>query len=246
MGKESVISRKRFAVLGLLVAFILTVLPEFGMAATVSTRSLTGTKSKSQKVSEAPRARKRLTRLSRSRARTVTAARTGRRTRRRRYHERFTASSFMDDKFDSDVTAGEDPVVRQAALDALGNMNGTVLAIEPTSGRVLAMVNQKLALSSGAQPCSTIKLSVALAALSEDLITKDTQIALGRRSRMNLTTALAHSNNAYFEALGRQLGFEKSASTPTSSDWVNWPDTTFRASSSAPIRSRRFPPSSAA
>ena len=115
----------------------------------------------------------------------------------------------MDDSFDSDVTAGEDPVVRQAALDALGNMNGTVLAIEPTSGRVLAMVNQKLALSSGAQPCSTIKLSVALAALSEDLITKDTQIALGRRSRMNLTTALAHSNNAYFEALGRKLGFEK-------------------------------------
>src|SRR5581483_3865658 len=27
--------------------------------------------------------------------------------------------------------------------------------------------------------------------------------------RMNLTQALAHSNNAYFEALGRQLGFEK-------------------------------------
>ena len=26
---------------------------------------------------------------------------------------------------------------------------------------------------------------------------------------MNLTTALAHSNNAYFEALGRKLGFEK-------------------------------------
>src|SRR6202047_3315815 len=115
----------------------------------------------------------------------------------------------MNDNFDGDVTAGEDPVVRQAALDALGNMNGTVLAIEPTSGRVLAMVNQKLALSSGAQPCSTIKLSVALSALSEDLITKDTQIALGRRSRMNLTTALAHSNNAYFEALGRRLGFEK-------------------------------------
>jgi cell division protein FtsI/penicillin-binding protein 2 len=28
---------------------------------------------------------------------------------------------------------------------------------------------------------------------------------------MNLTTALAHSNNAYFEALGRRLGFEKVA-----------------------------------
>ena len=202
------ISKKRFAVLGLLVAFILTVLPEYGMGATVSTRSLTARKPKSQKVSEAPRARKRLTRLSRSRARTAVAARSTRH-RRRRYHERFTASSFVEDSFDGDVTAGEDPVVRQAAMDALGNMNGTVLAIEPTSGRVLAMVNQKLALSSGAQPCSTIKLSVALAALSEDLITKDTKIALGRRSQMNLTTALAHSNNAYFEALGRKLGFEK-------------------------------------
>src|SRR5437016_12808306 len=88
-------------------------------------------------------------------------------------------------------------------------MNGTVLAIEPTSGRILAMVNHKLALASGAQPCSTIKLSVALAALSENLITKDTEMRLGRHSRINLTGALAHSNNAYFEALGRRLGFEK-------------------------------------
>jgi penicillin-binding protein 2 len=129
--------------------------------------------------------------------------------RRHRYYERFSASSFAKDVTDGDITTGEDPVVRQAALDALGNMNGTVVAIEPTSGRILAMVNQKLALSSGAQPCSTIKLSVALAGLSEGIIDKDTAIRLGGRSRMNLTTALAHSNNAYFEAVGRQLGFEK-------------------------------------
>ncbi len=66
--------------------------------------------------------------------------------------------------------------MREAAIDALGNMNGTVVAIEPTSGRILAMVNQKLALSSGAQPCSTIKLSVALAAVSEGLIDKETEV----------------------------------------------------------------------
>ena len=60
-------------------------------------------------------------------------------------------------------------------------MNGTVVAIEPTSGRILAMVNQKLALSSGAQPCSTIKLSVALAALSEGLIDQRHGSPLGRR-----------------------------------------------------------------
>jgi penicillin-binding protein 2 len=207
MGTELVISKKHFALLGLLVAFILTAVSQYGLAATVSTRSLVAGKARSRKVSETPRARRRLTRLSRSRAPIVRTARTSR--RHRRYREHFTANSFMDDVTEGDVTAGEDPVVRQAAIDALGNMNGTVLAIEPTSGRVLAMVNQKLALSSGAQPCSTIKLSVALAALSEDLITKDTEIRLGRRSRVNLTTALAHSNNAYFEALGRRLGFEK-------------------------------------
>ena len=173
-------------------------------AASVSTRTLT--KSKSQKVSESQRARRHMSRLARTRATTSTT----RVRRRHRYYERFTASSFASDNLAAaDVTGGEDPVVRQAAIEALGNMNGTIVAIEPTSGRILAMVNQKLALSSGAQPCSTIKLSVALAALSEGIIDKDTPVALTRRYHMNLTTALAHSNNAYFEAVGRRLGFDR-------------------------------------
>jgi cell division protein FtsI/penicillin-binding protein 2 len=141
----------------------------------------------------------------------ATLTRTSASLRRHSYHERFFMSSYAEGLTGGDITDGEDPVVRQAAIDALGNMNGTVVAIEPTSGRVLAMVNQKLALSSGAQPCSTIKLSVALAALSEGLISKETEVSLGGHYRMNLTEALAHSNNAYFEALGRKLGFEKVA-----------------------------------
>src|SRR5207302_11379318 len=108
-----------------------------------------------------------------------------------------------------DIVAGEDPVVRAAAVDALGNLNGTIVAIDPGTGRILTMVNQKLALSEGAQPCSTFKVTVGLAALSEGIITKDTDFNLGRRTRVNLTQALAHSNNAYFEELGRRLGFEK-------------------------------------
>jgi penicillin-binding protein 2 len=123
--------------------------------------------------------------------------------------EVFFTSSFANHVTEGDVTGGEDPVVRQAAVAALGHMNGTVLAIEPTSGRILAIVNQKLALSSGAQPCSTIKLSVALAALSEGIITKETQVRIGASYEMNLTTALARSNNQYFETLGRELGFKK-------------------------------------
>jgi penicillin-binding protein 2 len=141
---------------------------------------------------------------------TLTRRRIHRHYVRHRYYERFTADSFATtDLTAGDVTAGEDPVVRQAAIDALGNMNGTVVAIDPSNGRILAMVNQKLALSSGAEPCSTIKLSVALAALSEGIIAKDTPVNLGGHYYLNLTEALAHSNNLYFETLGRRLGFER-------------------------------------
>lgn len=132
--------------------------------------------------------------------------------RRHRYYQHWDASSFVSDPgvlTKGDVTGGEDPIVRQAAVDALGNMNGTVVAIDPSDGRILAMVNQKLALSSGAEPCSTIKISVSLGALEEGIVTKDTLVDLGGHYRINMTTALAHSVNAYFEVLGRELGFQR-------------------------------------
>ncbi len=135
----------------------------------------------------------------------------GRRRRIRYYGERFTASSFTDENLltANDVTAGEDPVVRAAAVEALGNMNGTVLAIDPSDGRILAMVNQKLALSAGAEPCSTIKVAVALAALKEGLVKADTPVNLGGHYSVDLTHALARSINLYFEVLGRSMGFER-------------------------------------
>ena len=83
-------------------------------------------------------------------------AATIRRTRlsiRHHYYERFTASSFAAGNiFADDLAVGEDPIVRQAAIDALGDMNGTAVVINPANGRILAMVNQKLALSPGAEP----------------------------------------------------------------------------------------------
>src|SRR4051812_9146229 len=73
--------------------------------------------------------------------------------RRHRFYEHFTASSFAKgDIFGPDVPAGEDPIVRQAAIDALAGMNGPAVAIDPSNGRILAMVNQHLALSPGAEP----------------------------------------------------------------------------------------------
>jgi penicillin-binding protein 2 len=198
----------KFIMVALTLCFALS-----SFAATVSTRHESRS---NRKIKESASTEKRMASSRHSRAVSARAGRAtgkaavaGRRgTKKVRYYEHFTASSYSSDPAAGDVTAGEDPIVRQAAINALGNINGTVVAIDPSNGRILAMVNQKLALASGAQPCSTIKVSVALAALSEGIVTKDTPVNLGGWST-NMNQALAHSNNQYFEALGRRLGFQK-------------------------------------
>ena len=112
------------------------------------------------------------------------------------------------DSTNGDNSAGEDLGVRRAAVAALGPYNGSVVVVDPSNGRILSIVNQKVALGSGFQPCSTIKVSVALAALSEKLIEPQSKLLLNGR-RMDLTHALAHSNNYFFATLGQKLGFEK-------------------------------------
>lgn len=108
-----------------------------------------------------------------------------------------------------DNVDGEDLVIRRAAVDALGMQPGSVVVVDPNSGRVLTMVNQRLALKSGFIPCSTIKLVTALAALSEHVVDRDTNIHLSRYASFNLTNAIAHSNNPYFGVLGTRLGFDR-------------------------------------
>jgi cell division protein FtsI/penicillin-binding protein 2 len=106
-----------------------------------------------------------------------------------------------------DNADGEDLEVRRSAVEALGGYNGSVLVADPATGRILTMVNQKLALSGGFQPCSTIKVSIALAALSEKVVGPNGK--LFAHGGYNLTQALARSNNYYFATLGNKLGFEK-------------------------------------
>jgi cell division protein FtsI/penicillin-binding protein 2 len=108
-----------------------------------------------------------------------------------------------------DVVEGDDQAARQAALSALGRLNGTIVVSEAESGRILTIVNQKLAYKNGFQPCSTIKVPVALAALSETVVDRLTQIRLYGRTSMAMTEALAHSSNQYFASLGEKLGFER-------------------------------------
>ena len=112
------------------------------------------------------------------------------------------------DSVSADDPTYDDPTVRQAAVEALGRYNGSVVAVDPNTGRILTVVNQKIAFSDGYIPCSTIKPTIAIAALEENVITNDTMLKVGRRKYMNLTEALAHSNNAFFEELGRRMGFD--------------------------------------
>ena len=203
----------RFSLIRL--SLVITLALALSMPAGAATVSNHYSKSKSQNITESAKTRKKLTQSRHSRpvAKTPVKRASLRRRRvvRHRYYERFVGNSYAENQTAGDVIAGEDPVVRQAAIDALGDMNGTVVAVDPNTGRVLAMVNQGLALSEGATPCSTIKLSVALAALSEGVITKDTKINVGGGWKIDLTTALAHSNNTFFEIVGRKLGFERVA-----------------------------------
>src|SRR3954464_5081323 len=74
------------------------------------------------------------------------------------------------DPTQGDNVDGEDLEIRRAAVDALGTMNGSVVVVDPTTGRILSIVNQKLALKSGFTPCSTIKLVTSLAALTENVV----------------------------------------------------------------------------
>ena len=108
-----------------------------------------------------------------------------------------------------DDVDGDDLVIRRAAVAALGTFAGSVVVVDPSNGRILSMVNQKLALKTGFVPCSTIKLVTALAALTEGLVSKNTTIYTSRYVSYNLTQALAHSNNQYFHILGTRLGFER-------------------------------------
>ncbi len=134
--------------------------------------------------------------------------RSARRSRVRRFFSPWTEPTYADST-NGDHVEGEDPLVRRAAVEALGPYNGTVVAVDPGTGRILSMVNQRVALRSGFQPCSTVKIPVALAALSEGIIDRVTPIRLYGRTRVDLTQALAHSNNVYFASLGTKLGYDR-------------------------------------
>src|SRR6202050_494659 len=131
------------------------------------------------------------------------------RTATTRTHHKKSGISAYGDPTKNDNADYDDPEIRQIAVNALGHANGSVLAMDPSTGRILTIVNQKMAFSSGFEPCSTIKPVIALAGLQEGVITRDTMLQVGHSRYMDLTEARAHSNNLYFDQCGTRWGFPR-------------------------------------
>jgi penicillin-binding protein 2 len=113
-----------------------------------------------------------------------------------------------DPSLDDDLT-GENAEIRAAAVKALGRLNGTIVVVDPNTGRILTVVDQKLAFTRGYIPCSTVKPMVALAGLDQGVVTLSTKLPGMYAPRINMTDALARSDNRYFAEVGERLGFER-------------------------------------
>lgn len=115
----------------------------------------------------------------------------------------------VQDLIAKDDTRGEDPEIRRIAVDALGDHAGTVVVMDPQTGRVYTIVNQQWAARETFKPCSTIKLVTSVAGVNEEVIDPSNTAAISDSNRITLTQALAHSKNPYFQQVGGQVGLVK-------------------------------------
>ena len=134
-----------------------------------------------------------------------------------------SASALPEDTLDRNL--------QRAANTALGERRGTVIVMDPQTGRVRAIVNPKLAFEENLPPGSTIKPFTALAALRSGLINVDSRNACREEYShdefhtvcshprslppLNPTEAIAYSCNYYFGRLGERLNEPTFVSTLT-------------------------------
>jgi SpoIID/LytB domain protein len=118
-----------------------------------------------------------------------------------------------------------DSALQQAAEDALGNRQGSIIVMDAQTGRVRAAVNPEGAYAQAMMPGSSIKPFTSLAALRAGLIEADSRtVCPGRFTGLsfslpcvhanhlppfNPSQAIAHSCNYYFATLGQRLGPDK-------------------------------------
>jgi stage II sporulation protein D len=114
-----------------------------------------------------------------------------------------------------------DAELHQAAVEALGEREGTVIVMDARTGRLRTVVNPRLAFEQTFPPGSAIKPFTALVALRAGMIEANTRTLCRERyarggfeilcshpksqSPFNLAQALAYSCNYYFATLGERL-----------------------------------------
>jgi cell division protein FtsI/penicillin-binding protein 2 len=110
--------------------------------------------------------------------------------------------------------SARDLAIGRACQQGLGRVQGAVVAMDPYTGRVMALVNPRYGLTTAYQPCSVFKIVVAIAGLSEGAITPATRhVCSGGcwswpgHGSIDLRRALAVSCNPYFERVGEELGY---------------------------------------
>jgi SpoIID/LytB domain protein len=125
--------------------------------------------------------------------------------------------------------AALDAALQDAAKAALANRDGTVIVMDPQTGRIRAIVNSDGAYSQAMMPGSAIKPFTALAALRAGLIDEDSRnVCPGRFTGLNFSLpcvhadhlppfnpsqAIAYSCNYYFATLGQRLGRDNLVAT---------------------------------
>lgn len=115
------------------------------------------------------------------------------------------------------AASARDLEIGEACRSGLGHTPGAVVAMDPATGRVISIVNPGNALARAYQPCSVFKIVVAIAGLSEGVITPETVYDCrggtcwmwAGHGPINLRRALAQSCNPYFEWVGERLGYDK-------------------------------------
>lgn len=114
-----------------------------------------------------------------------------------------------------------DQRLAHAAEAALGDRRGTVIVMDPQTGRIRALVNSEIAFEQNLPPGSTIKPFTALAALRSGLIDEDAHTLCREKysheafetvcshprdlAPLNPTEAIAYSCNYYFGKVGERL-----------------------------------------
>ncbi|MGI8654480.1 MAG: SpoIID/LytB domain-containing protein [Pyrinomonadaceae bacterium] len=117
-----------------------------------------------------------------------------------------------------------DAALQRAATAALGTRDGSIIVLDPQTGRVRAIVNARVAFEEAIPPGSAIKPFTALAGLRAGLIDENSRVLCRttyrrddfetRCSHLKLNPpfdpvhALAYSCNYYFSKLGEKLNAE--------------------------------------